>query len=76
MQATKQLTVRMPRDLAKKIEDQGAAAPFIIDAVREKLERQREAEIETSLACLANDPEANDISDWAPFQAKVIERVD
>lgn len=74
--STKQLTVRMPEDLVERIPRHGKAATFIIDAVREKLERIRQEEIEASLQCLGEDLEENDISMWKPFQKKVWDRID
>ena len=74
MSLSKQLSIRMPVDLVKRLESHGAAAPYVIEAVREKLDKDDEARIEASLACLANDVEANDISDWGPMQQEVMKR--
>lgn len=76
MAASKQFSVRMPADLAGKLEEMGKITPFIISAVREKLERDTKAEIRERLKCLADDPEANDISDFGPAQRKVMARGD
>jgi hypothetical protein len=76
MSNTKQLSVRMPVDIVRQLLVKGKSSRFIVDAVREKLERDAELELEAGLACLADDPEANDISDLGPAQAKVIARGD
>jgi len=76
MASTRQITVRMPLDLALGIKQRGKNAAFIIEAVREKLRREEQAEIEKGLLCLGDDDEASDISDYAPAQARVIARGD
>jgi hypothetical protein len=74
--ASKQFSVRFPAELANKLTKRGKAAPFIVEAVREKLDREERERIEASLLCLANDPEANDISDFAEAQRRVMARGD
>jgi hypothetical protein len=76
MAVSKQFSIRMPVDIARKLEERGKVTPFIISAVREKLERERQQEIREQLKCLAHDAEANDISDIAPAQKRVIARGD
>jgi hypothetical protein len=78
MAVTKQITVRMPLDLLKQLAalPKGNSAPYIVEAVRERLERDRQAQIEAGLKCLAFDDEANDISAFEEAQAGVMARVD
>jgi hypothetical protein len=77
MANTKQISVRMPIDMVDSISRLGAkSAAYILEAVQDKLARDRQAEIAAGLRCLADDPEANDISDFKAAQAKVIARVD
>ena len=76
MLLSKQITVRVPVELVAEVEHRGAVAPFFVAAVREKLDRMRQEEIEESLLCLGEDPADNDISDWASMQAEVMARVD
>lgn len=75
MAMTQQLTVRMPVDVLRKLKAKGKTAPYIIEAVKEKMARDEEAEIEASLLCLADDDE-NDISDLKSPQAKALNRED
>ncbi len=72
--ATKQVSLRLPLDIAEAIQrrEHGTATDYVVQAVREKLQRDREAEIARGLSCLAWDEEANDVSDFAPAQDKVI----
>ncbi len=76
MAMTRQLTVRMPLDILQRLKEKGKTAPYIIEAVQEKLAREAEQEIEASLLCLVDDTEANDISDLKPAQAKAMSRED
>jgi hypothetical protein len=78
MAGTKQITLRMPIDLLGQLSamPRGKGASYIVDAVRERLERDRQAQIEAGLQCLAYDDELNDISAFAEAQAEVMARVD
>jgi hypothetical protein len=76
MSKTKQVSIRMPDELVKRLECHEAITPYIIEAVREKLDRDDEARIVASLTCLADDPESNDISAFASIQDEVIRRID
>lgn len=76
MAQTKQLSLRIPMDLLSELRGKGRVTGYIIDAVREKIARDRAAEIDKSLQCLADDPEANDLSFFAPGQDEVMNRVD
>jgi hypothetical protein len=76
MSATKQITIRMPLELMAEIQSRGKSASFIIEAVRDRILRDKEEEFANSLLCLAGDAEANDISDFARAQAEVMARVD
>lgn len=76
MAVTTQITVRMPVELALGIKRHGNGAAYIIEAVRDKLQRDEQAEIEAGLRCLAFDAEANDISDFDDAQKRVIARGD
>lgn len=71
MAMTQQLTVRMPVDVLRKLKEKGKTAPYIVEAVKEKMARDEAAEIEASLLCLADDDE-NDISDFKSAQAKAL----
>lgn len=67
----------MPADLVESINSMGKkSASYIIEAVRDKLERDRQAEIAEGLKCLADDFESDDLSALTAAQAKVIARVD
>lgn len=76
MSNTKAITIRMPLELLSVLRARGETSSYVINAVRERLERERLEEIAKGLACLADDSEANDISDFAPLQSKVMRRVD
>ena len=78
MAGTKQITLRVPTDVLDQLRKmpRGRSAPYIVEAVRERLERDRQARIEEGLKCLAYDDEANDISAFADAQAEVMNRVD
>ncbi len=78
MAATKQITVRMPIDVLSQLGGmpKGKSAPYIIEAVRERLERDKQARIEAGLRCLAYDDEANDITAFEEAQHEVMARVD
>jgi hypothetical protein len=78
MAATKQITLRMPIDVLDKLSllANGKNTPYIVEAVRERLERDRQIQIAESFKCLAYDDEANDISDFKEAQAEVMSRVD
>lgn len=77
-QKTRQYAIRFPIDLAEQVEQRKGVSisEFVLQAVRAKLEQDRDKEIEAGLACLANDPEANDISAFTPGQRKVMARGD
>lgn len=64
----------MPLDLLARVLKRGPGTKFIVEAVREKLEREERAEIEESLHCLGQDPEASDISDFEGAQRRVMTR--
>lgn len=76
MAISKQYSIRIPADIARKLDEKGKVTPFIVSAVREKLEREQREELFEQLKCLADDIEANDISDLAPAQSKVMLRGD
>lgn len=78
MPATKQITVRMPTEVLDQLLQmpKGKSASYIVEAVRARLARDREAKIEAGLRCLANDDEANDISAFESAQAEVMARFD
>lgn len=61
MPATKQVSVRLPSDIAEQVEAKGATAPYIIAAVREKLQRDEQAEIAEGFALLAASPDLWDM---------------
>ena len=58
---TKQISVRLPLEIAEQVEARGAIAPYVIDAVREKLKRDQEAQMEDGFALLAASPEMWDM---------------
>jgi hypothetical protein len=76
MSKSKQITVRMPLELAMAVRERGNTAAYIVEAVRDKLARDRQASIAESLKCLGDDPESGDISDFSQAQATVISRGD
>ncbi|CAN5617671.1 hypothetical protein BH11ARM2_BH11ARM2_25970 [soil metagenome] len=61
MPATKQVSVRLPVDIAERVENKGAFAPYIIAAVKEKLQRDEEAGMAEGFALLATSPEMWDL---------------
>ncbi|HVL39015.1 MAG TPA: hypothetical protein VM328_06450 [Fimbriimonadaceae bacterium] len=75
---TRQYPIRFPADVAEQVErrKQRSVSEYVVEAVREKLERDRDAEIVAGLACLADDAEANDIGDFEEAQAEVFGRGD
>ena len=76
MAAKKQITVRMPVELVSDMESRGGTTVYIIEAVREKLARDKQAEIAAGLRCLADNPDEEDFSALIAAQAKVMARVD
>jgi hypothetical protein len=78
MAGTKQITIRMPLDVLGQLGamPHGKSAPYIVEAVRERLERDRQAQIEAGFACLAHDDEANDISPFVEARDEVMARLD
>jgi hypothetical protein len=77
MALSRQISVRIPAELIERIKSRGeGSSRFIIEAVRDKLNREDEAEITASMRCLAYDDEANDISDFAVAQDRTIARGD
>ena len=73
---TKQVSVRLPLDLFQRLNEKKGRAGYIIQAVEEKIQRDEQEALAAGLMCLANNPEANDISDFAAPQAKVISHGD
>jgi len=73
--ATKQISLRMPEALIREIEGHGDRTSFILEAVRDKLRQEAEAELIAGLMNLVDDPE-NDISDFQIGQERVIVRGD
>jgi hypothetical protein len=73
---SKQITVRMPVDVLDQLGSipKGKSASYIVEAVRERLQKDKQARIEAGLRCLANDDEANDISAFQEAQAEVMAR--
>jgi hypothetical protein len=78
MSATKQITVRMPLEILEQLGGmpKGKGAPYIVEAVRERLARDKQAKIDEGLRCLAYDDETNDLSAFESAQAEVLARVD
>lgn len=74
--ATKSLTVRVPVEILDRVKRRGKAAKFIVEAVREKLQRDEDAEIERSLLSLVEEPSYNDIDDFIDAQRRVMARND
>ena len=54
----------------------GVRGPYIVEAVRERPERDKQARIEAGLKCLAFDDEANDVSAFQDGQLEVMARID
>jgi len=73
MANTIQKAFRLPLDVVEVLDAQPNATEFVTFAIREKVKADREQAIEASLQCLAFDDQANDISDFRPAQAKVID---
>jgi hypothetical protein len=74
MAIKQQRAFRLPEDVNEVLSKVKNSTQYVVDAIREKAERERQAEIEASLACLANDSE--DFSELSASQAKVISRGD
>jgi hypothetical protein len=72
MAITIQRGFRLPKDIADLLQQKPNATEYVIEAVREKAQREREAEIAAGLASLAWDDEANDISDFKDAQARTM----
>ncbi|MEZ0324789.1 MAG: hypothetical protein ACAH95_02695 [Fimbriimonas sp.] len=72
MATTTQRGFRLPHDVADLLQQKPNATEYVIEAVREKAQREREAQIAEGLACLAWDDEANDISDLKDAQARAL----
>lgn len=74
--ATRQLSIRLPLELIEAIgrRHEGTTTNFVVQAIRERLVREREEEIAVGLATLANDDETNDLSEFAAAQDRVIVR--
>ena len=64
---------RLPLDVVKVLEAQPKATEYLVEAIREKTEREHQQAIEVSLLSLAFDGEENDISDFKTAQAKVMD---
>jgi hypothetical protein len=56
MAATRQVSVRLPLQVAERVEAKGSLAPYIIEAVKEKLQREDETELADGFALLAASP--------------------
>lgn len=74
MAIKQQRAFRLPEDVNEVLAKVKNSTQYVVDAIREKAERERQAEIEASLACLAEEDE--DFSNLATSQAKVIKRGD
>ncbi len=61
MPATKQISVRLPVQVVERVEAKGALAPYIIDAVKEKLRRDDDKAMADGFALLAASPEMWDL---------------
>ena len=61
---TKQISIRMPMDLLQELRKQrpGSGSSFIVEAVRDRLNRERELKLQESLQALAFEGEENDLS--------------
>jgi len=72
MSATKQLSVRIPTELVSRIEAKGPSAPFVIEAIREKLDRDEEQALREGFALLAESPEMVDMEFPTGAQANAV----
>lgn len=51
-------SARIPEDTYKAIPADRSKNSFVVEAIQEKIERDRQHEIETSLMCLGDDPDS------------------
>jgi len=70
MAIKQQRAFRLPEDVNEVLSKVKNSTQYVVDAIREKAERERQAEIAASLACLADDDA--EFADLAASQAKVI----
>ena len=74
MAIKQQRAFRLPEDVNEVLSKVKNSTQYVVDAIREKAERERQAEIEASLASLADDGE--DFPELVAAQSKVIARGD
>jgi hypothetical protein len=76
MSKTIQKAFRLPPDVIEAIKKHPKATEYVVEAIREKAERERKQAIEASLQCLAFEGEENDISDFQDAQKRVMDLED
>jgi hypothetical protein len=64
---------RLPQDVVRVLDAQPKATEYVVEAIREKAEREQQQAIEASLQCLAFEGEENDISDFQDAQKRVMD---
>lgn len=74
--SSRQISIRLPHKLFEKVQSKGAMAPFVIEAIEEKLAREQEAELTKSLMSLVDDPNNEIVRDFVAPQQEVWGRVD
>ena len=74
--ASHQKAFRLPEDVIGVLKEHSNATEYVVAAIREKAQRDKRRAAEESLACLGEDPEDNNISDFAEAQREVMRRVD
>ena len=74
----KSFTLRMPLDLYNQIaiRKQKSVTGFVIEAVQEKLDREREEEIQRGFQQLGADFDWEEYELWAGLQQKAMKHID
>ena len=74
---TKNLTLRIPEAVYRQVAEQkhGTATGYIVQAIEEKLARDRDSELKKGFACLAGEPD-DESSGWIEAQKEAMKRVD
>jgi hypothetical protein len=74
----KNFTLRMPLDLYQRVahRKKKSVSEFVIDAVREKLDREREEEVRIGFESLAQDYDQPEYDLWAGAQKRAMKHAD
>jgi hypothetical protein len=74
----KTLSLRLPFDVYRRLVERSRKSinSFVVQAVTEKLEREREEEIAAGLATLAGSVDEQEFALWMKAQRKAMEHID